>query len=349
MSTIIFRADSSSEIGMGHVYRLISLIKYLHLEYRCLFFTNNINRQLSEDLKGIHVEIHEVEKKYEYTIPSHRKIKSEISFDLDKIITGDEIVVLDGYWFGYNYQKSVRAAGAKLIVIDDFATGLFHADIIINHAPAICKKKYIALSSTRFLLGPNFSIIRPSFLALAKRKNVIRKVEKSIIICFGGSDFFDYTNMILETVCKIGLFETISVVVSHSYNGVENLKQKYGDTISLYCSVSEKEIADLMSLSETAIVPASTVLYEAVAAQCKVITGFYTENQRMIYEGFISAGAVIGCGDFKKIASNFIELYKNALALHSHDRIIDGLSDLRIKKALSNLAFPKNEDSIIDK
>jgi UDP-2,4-diacetamido-2,4,6-trideoxy-beta-L-altropyranose hydrolase len=339
MKTIIFRADSSPEIGMGHVYRLISLINYLHLEYRCRLFTNNVSILPHEDIQNLNVEIHEISKENIYTTPDQKTKESQIDFDLTHILSGNEIVVLDGYWFGYKYQKSVKVTGAKLVIIDDFANGTFYTDMIINHAPAISKKDYLALPNTAFLLGPEFSILRPSFLSLAKKRDVIKKHEKSLLICFGGSDFFDYTNMILETVSKTDLFNKINVIVGKGYAGAEGLRQNYGDRISLFVGINEQEMASLMADSEIAIVPASTVLYEAIAAQCKVITGYYTENQKMIYEGFLSTGVVVGCSDFKKIAENFSELYEHAQMLRSCDGLIDGLSDIRIKKALQDLVL----------
>lgn len=336
---IIFRADSSPEIGMGHVYRLISLIKSLHLEFECMLVTNNIHAVPSQELAGINLKLIEVNMSFKYSTPGEKKTIQEVDFDLNDILHGDEIVVLDGYWFGELYQKALKSIGIKLIVIDDFANAFFNADIIINQAPGISESMYKACPHTIFLLGPDFAMLRPSFLELAGRGDLIVKKKDSILVSFGGSDFYDYTNMALEVIVSSAYFSEINVVVGGGYKKIDNLQFKYGNLINIHHSLLEKEMASLMSRNEMALVPSSGVLFEALAAGCKILTGYYTQNQRLIYDGFVAKQLVVGCGNFREFGVNFFEFYKNIATLRTPKQTIDGLSGERIKKAISNLTF----------
>jgi UDP-2,4-diacetamido-2,4,6-trideoxy-beta-L-altropyranose hydrolase len=333
--TIVFRADSSPEIGMGHVYRLISIIKYLHKDYRCLLVTNNISALPTKDLSSLFFEVIEINQQFKYCTPDKKNKEEEIDFDLGFLLKGDEIVVIDGYWLGERYRHSVKLTGAKLVVIDDFAEGFFYADMIINHAPCVDKSSYNALPNTKFLLGTDFSIIRPAFLNLARVVTDVKKRSKSILICFGGTDYFDFTSLMLEVVVSTGIFEEINVVVGKGYSYTNQLVKKYGERIVIHRDLEEVKLSELMAICESAIVPSSTVLYEALAAGCNVVTGYYTQNQKMIYDGFVSKELVVGCNDFKGISKDFfIDFNKKKI---TNPNIIDGFSDIRIKHAFEQI------------
>jgi UDP-2,4-diacetamido-2,4,6-trideoxy-beta-L-altropyranose hydrolase len=335
--SIVFRADSSPEIGMGHVYRLISLIKYLHIDFDCTLVTNNIKILPHDDLLNVNLKLNEINTSFKYCTPNRKKNDQEIDFDLEYILNGDEIVILDGYWFGRKYQQAAKLRGAKVIVIDDFANGFYNADIIINHAPGITAKFYNILPHTKLLLGPDFSILRPSFLKLARMQIEVIKKKKSVFICFGGSDYFNFTDVIVETVVRSALFEEIHVVVGKEYLQINKLKEKYGNTIILHYDLNEVNMACLMNICELAIIPSSSVLYEAIAAGCKIITGYYSNNQKTIYEGFLATNMVVGCHDFSGFPSSFLSIYKKILEVSTSKKIIDGMSDKRIKFAIENL------------
>lgn len=335
--SIVFRADSSPEIGMGHVYRLISLIKYLHVDFDCTLVTNNIKILPNDDLLNVNLKLNEINTSFKYCSPDRKKHGQEIDFDLEYILNGDEIIILDGYWFGHKYQKAAKLTGAKVIVIDDFANGFYNADIIINHSPGIKAKFYNVLPHTKLLLGPDFSILRPSFLQLARMENAVIKKKQSVFICFGGSDYFNLTDIIVETVVRSELFKEIHVVVGKGYLQFNKLKEKYGSSIILHYDLNELNMASLMNICELAIIPSSSVLYEAIAAGCKIITGYYSNNQKTIYEGFIATNMVVGCQDFSEFPSSFLSMYKKVIELSTSKKIIDGMSDKRIKSAIENL------------
>lgn len=335
--SIIFRADSSPEIGMGHVYRLISLIKYLHIDFDCTLVTNNIKILPHDDLLNVNLKLNEINTSFKYCTPDRKKHDQEIDFDIEYILNGDEIVILDGYWFGHKYQKAAKSTGSKVIVIDDFANGFYNADMIINHAPGITARFYNVLPHTKLLLGPDFSILRPTFLQLARMGNVVIKNKQSVFICFGGSDYFNFTDVIVETVVRSEFFKEIHVVVGKEYLQLNKLKEKYGNLIFIHYDLNEVNMACLMNICEIAIVPSSSVLYEAIAAGCKIITGYYSKNQKSIYEGFIATNMIVGCQDFRGFPSCFLDLYKKVLELRTSKKIVDGMSDKRIKSAIENL------------
>ena len=49
-----------------------------------------------------------------------------------------------------------------------------------------------------------------------------------------------------------------------------------------------------MEQCNVAIVPASSLLFEIVAIKMPVISGYFVENQKDVYKGFLDAGLIIG-------------------------------------------------------
>ena len=51
--------------------------------------------------------------------------------------------------------------------------------------------------------------------------------------------------------------------------------------------------------ADLAILPASGILLEALAAGCRVISGRYAENQKLVYENYKNAGLFFDAGNFE--------------------------------------------------
>ena len=51
------------------------------------------------------------------------------------LLNGDEIVVLDNYYYDTSFQKQIKEKGCKLICIDDIHTRHFYCDVIFCPDP----------------------------------------------------------------------------------------------------------------------------------------------------------------------------------------------------------------------
>jgi spore coat polysaccharide biosynthesis predicted glycosyltransferase SpsG len=100
-------------------------------------------------------------------------------------------VVLDGYHFGLDCQNTVRNAGYKLLVIDDYAhLQEYSCDILLNQnigAEGLVYKGDIGQK----LLEPKYALLRPEFLAARRHAEERRFPEKvgNILLTLGGGDF----------------------------------------------------------------------------------------------------------------------------------------------------------------
>ncbi len=194
--TIILRADGSATVGFGHVHRLLSLTQMLCKNFNCVFVSHEAPEFLVKELELLSVPLKKVPT-ISYKLPDERNQNEEVDFDMNEIISGDEIVVLDGYWFGKKYQTAVKNKGCTLVYVDDLMEAGNIADIIINHSLGINISDYKMIApATCIYAGNNYSLINvpPAFHHQNQNKNLYSQ----LLISMGGADPLNFTGKIIE-------------------------------------------------------------------------------------------------------------------------------------------------------
>lgn len=279
---IIFRADGEKSIGMGHFIRTLALAEMLKNEFHCIYAT-----QVPTEY-----QIHEIER------VCHEWIKlpgdgKHFNVFLN-YLKGDEIVVLDNYYFRTEYQRKIKAIGCKLVCIDDKHDKHYFADIVINHAEGISSLLFSAEKDTRFLLGYKYALLRNEYLQDQKIKP---KKKYSCLIMMGGSDPHNLTVKMISSLGNLSL--RIAVVVGDGYI-LEKEIIKFGN-VYLFKGIPSKKVKQLMQESDFGILPASTVAIEACAARLPFICGYFIDNQKDIYYGIKNDELAVCVGDFLEL------------------------------------------------
>ncbi|APD05870.1 hypothetical protein UJ101_00318 [Flavobacteriaceae bacterium UJ101] len=284
MKKILFRADASQDIGYGHVIRLLALAESLRNDFECVFVTRFLNSFIEEEINKI----------------CHKRIKlEEDETHFNQFLTmleGDEIVVLDNYFFSTDYQQKIKKSGCKLVCIDDLADRHFVADAIINQIDITSYKSYSKESYTKLFLGLENALLRKDFLLIEQMDK-----KKEILIAFGGTDFnnltYEYVKMTIDL--KYHLSYKINIILNdqnEKYFDVEEFARKY-ENIQLYSKLSSKEVSDLMKRACSGILPSSSMCIEALALGINVVSGYYIDNQEYMFKYLNDNGYVNGYGD----------------------------------------------------
>ena len=117
---ILFRADSSSTIGTGHIMRdlvLADQFKNSNIIFATQGLPGNINHKIKE-------------KKYTIEILSSNNIE-----ELTDVIKKHNInmIIIDHYGIDHNYEKALKeSAGITILVLDD-TYEKHYCDILLNH------------------------------------------------------------------------------------------------------------------------------------------------------------------------------------------------------------------------
>lgn len=328
---IFFRADGNSEIGLGHITRSMALAEMLSPEFEAIFLVQNP----SKSLKAKITEAYEL-----LELPATQNYTTEAEQIAQQYLSSETVIVLDGYHFRTDYQRTLKAAGAKVVCIDDLHAWHFEADAVINHAEGVSPQLYSCEPYTRLFLGIKYALLRYPFREAAKKRTTSKKSVSKVLICFGGADPLNLTSKMTELCLQVSRLMQVHVVLGSAYT----FKDKFISfaqshrVIQHHENLGAGEMCRLMQTCDVAITPASGIAYEVLATHTPWIGGYYTDNQRGIYEGLKVQQAIYGdLGDFRTLNTAYFLQMLHSEKLPNVPRLIDETTESRIKDIFTGL------------
>ena len=280
-------AEAGGSQGYGHLFRAKGLAYYLREEFDLHVISSS----------AVHAD---VKQAFEATFSC---IWLD-SFDaFPGMLSAGDLVVLDGYAFDLSLMQAIKKKDAILICWDDYLWSNPLADAIINAAPDVSASDYDIGFATLLLLGASYFPIQEEFW----NEYPVRRKEDALLINMGGTDPENLSIPILHLACETATWSAVTVVTGAGYAHVEALKEEIAQSsqktlIKHVSSASSAEMAELMQAHSYALLPASTVCYEALWSGCKVLCGYFVGNQELYYRGFVNRQWVIPCEDFNEQA-----------------------------------------------
>lgn len=259
---IYFRADAGQSIGYGHFIRTLALADMLKDDFDCIFYTQEPTEYQKNEMSAVcsYVGLPADDSRFDKFL---------------KALNGDEIVVLDNYFYTTEYQKEIKKRGCKLVCIDDMHDKHYVADVVVNHG-LVEPNEFDCEEYTRLCLGAAWTLLRKPFLVPTK---AIKRKDQ-IVVCIGGADPQHLTDKIVSMLLKLKISEEIVVVLGDAAYLSEENRQK----VTILHNLSAQQMADLFETSMYGIMPASSVRMEAVSRGLKVIAGYFVDNQQTGYE-----------------------------------------------------------------
>ncbi|SNR33164.1 UDP-2,4-diacetamido-2,4,6-trideoxy-beta-L-altropyranose hydrolase [Hymenobacter mucosus] len=274
---LVFRADGNATIGLGHIVRslaLASMVRAGENDYVLARNPSGVVKNLVQDAGLRLVELPEC------------ALQTEADYLSAQFLNATDIVVLDGYAFDYDYQQRIKSSGCRLVCIDDLHQGQFVADLVINHSPGITADMYHGLPTTRFCLGPAYSLLRPPFLQHSQLPRATAPIH-SILLCFGGADPLQLTDrcaaMLLSAYPSIRRLGVVMGGAAATSSAITALQGAYPATeVEEFRGLSAAAMVQVLANYDAIICPASTILIEALVLGVPAITGYYVDNQHSL-------------------------------------------------------------------
>jgi len=300
---IIFRADGNSKTGLGHLYRLFALVAMYRANYNFIFVTKE-DSVLMVIPRDYPIKI----------IPLNISLEQEAKWLSEQFRAEDHIVIADGYSFISSYQKALKDQGFFLMYIDDLTKEYMHADIVVNHSLNVIESDFKSQSYTKFALGANYAMLRPSFLNEAKIESRLDEINTAFV-CFGGADPYDLSLKATQALLGFSEFVEINIILGGAYKHEDIfVLAKQNKNIKLHSNLDEKSLCDLMKKCNLAIAPCSTISYELCCVGINLIAGYFVENQLNIYKGFKNHNILFDGTNFEyNDSSDFKELIQEVV------------------------------------
>lgn len=289
---IYFRADGEESLGMGHIYRCLSLADNL-MGHDIIFFTNSEKRLGVERLLASNYSV----------IP----IKTEEDFfDFIKKNTPD-IVVNDILNTDKHYMKQLRLLVPRIINFEDKGEGTQYADAVIN---ALYENKNIQSPNKNFYNGIQYFFIRNKFLE--ETPNNFHDEVKNIIFLFGGSDPSNLTQKCYDICCST-LYSKYPNIEFHFITGfgypykneIKSYEEKH-----IFIHNDVKRVSTYLAKADLAVTSQGRTIYELACMGVPAIV--LAQNKRetthifaSMQNGFINLG--IGTQIEMEMLENTIE------------------------------------------
>ena len=280
---IIFRVIGNKTVGLGHVYRGLSILKELNkLNYNIKFITDNKNILARQIL---------LKKNLKCMISSRLNIIKNIVGQKPDLVINDIL----------NTSKSdvypLKQNNIKVINFEDLGKGIKYADLVINELYENPIIKY-----NNIVWGHKYALLREEFFNIKPKK--FPKKVKSVLITFGGTDNKSITRKTLEHIydyCNVAnIF--INIVTGPGYLKYSELQnmvlEKNMKNISL--THSTNVISKYMLKSDIAICSNGRTVHEL--AHLNITSIVISQHNRELTHNFSNPkNGVISIGKYDKI------------------------------------------------
>ncbi len=269
MKSLIIRADSSAQIGAGHIMRDLVLAQRDFKEYRVIFAVCNLKGNINHKI---------TELGYEIVILQSSSIEELATIAKEKKAY---MIVIDHYGIKYDDEKRLKElTGAKIFVLDDIYQK-HYCDILLNHniyAKAFRYKNLVPKHST-IKCGEKYTLLRKEFIEVKKTKNRKKTGKKHIFISMGGSDSKGITIKLLDILKKIKNIE-VSIFTTQVNPTLNRLKKRVKNYKFATLYIDSNSFAKELSKSDLAIISPSVIANEAYYMGIEILSIKVANNQK---------------------------------------------------------------------
>lgn len=309
-SRILFRADSSTDIGSGHVMRCLTLATALRNRGAfCRFVCRDLNGNISTKIRAAGFDLDLLPAPAGVFTAAVEDPKhaawAGVSWHTDAhetaaVMTQAPVdwIVLDHYGFDARWTQGLGVLNARKMVIDDLADRPLDADVVLDQGIERVPSDYGDLVEARCLVlaGPRFALTKPEFAA--RRDEALRRREGSardrLLISLGGYDTEDFTGSILRLIAQAPQqrFAHIDVVVGLAAPHRDRLAEVCrAMPVSTTLHVDTPEMPSLMVAADIAIGGAGMTAIERCVLGLPAAIVIQAENQISQAQNLTKRGA----------------------------------------------------------
>lgn len=271
---ILFRADSSSLIGTGHIMRdLVLAKKYAKKGAKVIFATQDLRGNINHKITNAG---------YKTKILKSNNIK-----ELNKLIKKlkIDILVIDHYDINYIYEKKLKTKNSSLKILSfDDTYEKHYCDILLNHNISANKKKYKDLVPKKCKLkcGAKYTLLRDEFIK-ERKKNYKPNKRFTFFIAMGGADTANLNIKILKILKNFKNIK-VNLVTTTANKNLQELKIYCKNKSWIKLHINSTKIAKLIRKSNFAIITPSVTLNEVFYMNLPFIAIKTASNQNYMYK-----------------------------------------------------------------
>jgi UDP-2,4-diacetamido-2,4,6-trideoxy-beta-L-altropyranose hydrolase len=270
-----------TEVGMGHIFRSITLAKDLVPRAEIFFILNE--DEISKNLikkSGFRA----------ITAGNNDGIKQYV------IRLKPNIIIFDKLNVDENLAKEIKTStGSKLVLFENESGANCYASVVVNAIIHTNFKNTIYTdehTNTLFLCGPKYWILRPEFYEYKRKGKILNSGIQRIVLAFGGSDPANLSSKVLTElllwerdlqidIClgiHFSYFQELNAALTKYSNNSKDIKTFY----------NPPNIAELMYRADLVITSPGTCAVEALSIGTPIIAITQNADQDEEYKDYLS-------------------------------------------------------------
>lgn len=268
---IVFRADGHKNLGMGHIFRVLTLV-YSMTGHNIVIVTNE------KYYEGV-----EVIKKSNLI---YKTIKNDEEFIDFLQVFNPDIVVNDCLDTDSSYIRKLKSVVNRVVTFEDLGNGRIYADAVIN-ALYVEEK-----SASNIFSGEQYICLREEFII--QKHSKFNKNVKNILVMFGGTDPTNLTKKIYGIAKEIDNKYKFTFITGPAYNcEVNGIVSDMSMNIEVIENI--KRVTDYMKNSDIAITSQGRTVFELATMGVPSIVLAQNEREQLhkfaqMANGFLNLG-----------------------------------------------------------
>ena len=297
--TVLIRADASAKIGTGHLMRCLALAQGWRAQGgQGTFITACESGGLLQLLSDEGFRAITLERSY--PDPADWEITSQAL-----AAHSDAWVVLDGYHFDPAYQRQIKEAGHRLLVIDDTAhLDHYYADMVLNQNINAERLHYSCDPNTHLLLGTRYVLLRSEFLTWRGWQREIPQVARKVLVTLGGSDPDNQTLKVIQALQQVNVdgLEAMVVLGASNPHFCELQSAVRNSQFAIRFVQNVTNMPELMAWADIAVSAGGSTCWEMAFMGLPTAILELAENQRGVAEGLDSRGVALNLGWYAEVS-----------------------------------------------
>lgn len=324
---LVFRVDSSTEMGTGHVMRCLVLADLLSQAHGCdIYFVSREHQGNCSQLV--------VDRGYKLlalpkpTIP----VKSTDGYEswLGESVVDDakqtqeaikpiglvDMLIVDHYGISKLWESTFRGRVDEIFVIDDLANRQHDCDWLLDHNyydGADKRYKELVPTECRLLCGPPHALVSNDVVLAAKQRKerankLEKKVQLSCVVFMGGGDPDNYSKTVVDLIAELGKAHRIVLVVGNSNKNVESYIADYQNNPNIEVLVSPPDYITLLGSADYTVCAGGVSVLERLIIGVPSLIFKIADNQSEICENLENVSFIQYGGDIRELRPNRLRM-----------------------------------------
>lgn len=267
---LIFRCDSSSEMGTGHVMRCLTMANVWRHDFggTATFCCAQLSGSLKERIQDGGHSIIWLGDNHDFADSGDGVLKLSLQRNASAIL-------IDGYHFDRSYRAPLKSALIKVATMQDAGSETYGADMVIDASPIASVPSNTDSHETVYAFGLEYALVSPSILA-AKELSV---KPQGILISFGGSDPHGFSTPVAKAIRSHLPSVPIHVVLGGSVADADDIALALAEMPNITVSQDVPSLGPAIIGAKMIISAAGSSLYE-IAALARPMALIITEDNQ---------------------------------------------------------------------